>query len=76
MIKRGIDVTMSMIKKEIEINKIRLEEAKATAGDVEEEYIVETTEVIEEYEEDILYYDSYYDPYYVNPIWFVPLFIW
>jgi hypothetical protein len=33
-----------------------------------------TTTVVEE--ETIEYYQPYYDPYYISPIWLVPLFIW
>lgn len=76
MIKRGTEVMMELMKKEIEINKQKLEEAKATAGNVDDEYVVETTTIIEEYEEDLVYYDPYWDPWYCSPIWYVPLFIW
>lgn len=78
MIKRGTEVMMSLIQKEIEINKQKLEEARQmqASGEVDEEYIVETTTIIEEYEDDYEYYDVYYDPWYCSPIWFMPLFIW
>jgi hypothetical protein len=33
-----------------------------------------TTTVVEE--ETVEYYTPYYDPYYISPIWLVPLFIW
>ncbi len=33
-----------------------------------------TTTVVEE--ETIEYYEPYYDPYYISPIWLLPLFIW
>jgi hypothetical protein len=33
-----------------------------------------TTTVVEE--ETVEYYQPYYDPYYISPIWLVPLFIW
>ena len=43
----------------------------------------EVTEVTEEYVEVVEmpvygynYYDSYYDPYYVSPIWLVPILLW
>jgi hypothetical protein len=32
------------------------------------------TEVVEE--ETVAYYQPYYDPYYVSPIWLLPLFLW
>jgi len=78
MIKMGTELMMSLIQQEIDFNKKRLEEAKmAPAGEeYVEETIVETTEIIEEYEDDLVYYDPYWDPFYVSPIWFIPLFIW
>jgi hypothetical protein len=33
-----------------------------------------TEEVVEE--ETVSYYEPYYDPYYVSPIWLMPLFLW
>jgi hypothetical protein len=33
-----------------------------------------TTTVVEE--ETVEYYQPYYDPYYISPIWLVPLFLW
>lgn len=43
----------------------------------------EVTEVTEEYVEVVEmptygydYYDSYYDPYYISPIWLVPILLW
>jgi hypothetical protein len=85
VIDKGTKIMFDLMKVEIEINKAELERVKQqqaelqTAGSetVEEEtIIVETTTVIEEYEDDIIYYDPYWDPYYVSPIWFVPLFLW
>ena len=85
MIKRGTEVMMMLIQKEIDFNKKRLEDAKAEqlcmADDDEgseplEEYIVETTTIIEEYEDEYDYYGVYYDPWYISPIWYMPLFIW
>jgi hypothetical protein len=35
-----------------------------------------TSDDDEEYEEEYVTYDTYYDPYYVSPIWLLPLFIW
>jgi hypothetical protein len=83
IINQGTALMMSLINKEIEIKKQALEQAKAEqlcmADDDEgaeqtEEYIIETTTIITEYEEDIDYYAPYYDPYYYNPIWILPLF--
>jgi hypothetical protein len=78
MIKSGTEIMMSLIQQEIEFNKKRLEEAKMVpAGEeVVEETIVETTEIIEEYEDDLVYYDPYWDPWYCSPIWLIPLFLW
>jgi hypothetical protein len=33
-----------------------------------------TEEVVEE--ETVSYYEPYYDPYYVSPVWLLPLFLW
>jgi hypothetical protein len=77
MIKIGTEIMMNLIQQEIDFNKKRLEEAKMIpAGEEVEETIVETTEIIEEYEDDLVYYDPYWDPFYCSPIWFVPLFLW
>ena len=82
MIKRGTEVMMSLIQKEIEFNKQRLEDARMAAAinpnSGDEEYLVieETTTIIEEYEDDYDYYGVYYDPWYCSPIWYMPLFIW
>jgi len=27
-------------------------------------------------EETVAYYEPYYDPYYVSPVWLLPLFLW
>lgn len=91
LINKGTGLMFSLIKQEIEIKKAELERVKhqqallEAAGvnamedvTIEETTttIVETETIIEEYEEDIVYYDPYWDPYYVSPIWLVPIFLW
>jgi hypothetical protein len=85
IVKRGTEIMFELINKEIELKKQALEQAKAEqlcmADDDEgaeetEEYIVETTTIITEYEDEIDYYGPYYDPYYYSPIWVIPLFLW
>jgi hypothetical protein len=43
------------------------------------EEVVETTDYVEIVEFPVYgveYWDSYYDPYYVSPIWLVPILLW
>lgn len=81
MIRKGTDVMMNFMKNEIAFNKKRLAEIEAYAANVEEgseeyEIVTTSTTIIEECEEDIVYYDRYYDPWYCSPIWVEPLFYW
>jgi hypothetical protein len=78
IINRGTEVIIDITRQELERKKQELEQAKMVdVGVVEEvEYIEETTEIIEEYEEDLVYYEPYYDPFFVSAIWLAPLFIW
>lgn len=77
MINLGTELMLSLIQKEIDMKKVELAEAQlASAGNEEDEYITTTTTYIEEYEDDLVYYDSYWDPYYYSPIWVLPLFYW
>ena len=75
IVKKGSELMLNLIKKEIEIKKTELENVEVLAGETTE-YITETTTIIEEYEDDLNYYDPYYDPYYVSAFWIVPLFLW
>ena len=75
VINQGTALMMSLINKEIELKKIELEAIKLQpSGTSEVEYITETTTVIEDCYDDLDYYSPYYDPYYYNPIWSLPLF--
>lgn len=56
---------------------------QAEQEEVIEDDVFETEEVTEEYVEVVTmprysyeYYDSYYNPYYVSPIWLVPVLLW
>ena len=61
MIRQGSDLMMDLLKEE---QRQRDEEAKNTEYQEVEEY------------ETVSYYEPYYDPWYVSPIWYVPLFLW
>jgi hypothetical protein len=78
IIKRGTEIMMEITRQEIERKKQELEQARTVDAGVDEdvEYIEETTVIIEEYEEDLVYYEPYYDPFFVSAIWLAPLFIW
>lgn len=85
IINRGTEVMIDITRQELERKKQELEQSKTEqlclAHDDEgaeqlEEYIVETTVIVEEYEEDLIYYEPYYDPFFVSTIWLAPLFIW
>lgn len=78
IIKRGTEIMMDITKQEFERKKQELEQAKMIDAGVDEdvEYIEETTVIVEEYEEDLVYYEPYYDPFFVSAIWLAPLFIW
>lgn len=60
MIGQGFDLMSQLLAEEI-----RREQDNNT-------YNYET--IVEE--ETVAYYQPYYDPYYVSPIWFLPLFLW
>jgi len=61
MIGRGSDLMMKLLEQEKEQPQ---DDANYNGGDT----IVE--------EETVEYYQPYYDPYYVSPIWLLPLFLW
>jgi hypothetical protein len=61
MIRQGSDLMMDLLKEE---QRQREEDAQNN-----------TYEEVEEYET-VAYYEPYYDPWYVSPIWYVPLFLW
>ncbi len=66
----GEDAMVDMINQGSELMIKLMEEEKNQQQDdnTYEEEIVE--------EETVEYYEPYYDPYYVSPIWLVPLFLW
>jgi hypothetical protein len=61
MVKQGSELMISLLKQEEERSK--------------QEPDYDSTETIVE-EETVTYYEPYYDPFYVSPIWLVPLFLW
>jgi hypothetical protein len=63
MIGQGSDLMMKLLQQEKEQN-----ETNASNNGSNQDTIVE--------EETVAYYEPYYDPYYVSPIWFTPLFFW
>lgn len=60
MINQGSELMIKLLQEEIDQQKQN--------NEYDEETIVE--------EETVAYYEPYYDPYYVSPIWLVPLFLW
>lgn len=71
IIELGSRLVVDLMKQEVEYRK---NELVTHEGNEEVTTVIE--EEIVEYETDIVYYESYYDPFYVSPIWFAPLFIW
>lgn len=67
ILRQGTELMMNLLKEEQEQQKEDDEHAKAN-GEYEET-------VVEEYET-VEYYQPYYDPWYVSPIWLLPLFLW
>ena len=67
IVEQGSKLMIELIKQEAELRKQDL---------INNDNPVEETETIEVIEEEVVYYESYYDPYYVSPVWFAPLFIW
>jgi hypothetical protein len=62
MIRQGSDLMMDLRKEEIKQREAD-EQNNNNGGNAE---VYETVE----------YYEPYYDPWYVSPIWYVPLFLW
>lgn len=64
MIRQGSDLMMDLLKEE---ERQRQEDIRNNnSNDGGDTVVYETVE----------YYEPYYDPWYVSPIWFVPLFLW
>lgn len=71
----GEDAMVDMIGQGSELMiKLLEEEVKNNEQNNTVNYYNGTTTVVEE--ETVTYYEPYYDPYYVSPIWLVPLFLW
>ncbi len=62
MIKQGSELMISLLEEEAKQKK----EDEQQGGGTEETQVYETVE----------YYEPYYDPWYVSPIWLVPLILW
>lgn len=63
MIKQGSELMIALMEEEA---KQREEDEQNNNNGGEETVVYETVE----------YYEPYYDPWYVSPIWYVPLFLW
>ncbi|MEO6524652.1 MAG: hypothetical protein ABIN91_23410 [Mucilaginibacter sp.] len=63
MIRQGSDLMMDLLKEE---ENQRQEDIRNGNNDGGDTVVYETVE----------YYEPYYDPWYVSPIWYVPLFLW
>jgi len=64
MIKQGSELMIDLLREEIKQKEQADQQNNNGGGQVVEEY--ETVE----------YYEPYYDPWYVSPIWLAPLFLW
>ncbi len=71
----GEDAMLDMINQGSELMIRLLEEEKEQEEERNNSTTTTTTETIIE-EETVEYYEPYYDPYYISPIWLVPLFLW
>jgi len=78
VIKQGTQIAMDIIKEADELDR-QDQEAEDAFYDEQDEVIEEVTEYVEvvelpyyEYE----YYEPYYDPYYISPIWLLPVLLW
>ncbi len=58
---------------EYNAQQAQLQQEQAAAQTVETETVVETVEYV--VDDPFVYYDPWYDPYYVSPIWTVPLWM-
>jgi len=78
VIKQGSEIALDLLK---QVGQVEEEEENSIPNDL---FLTEeVTEVTEEYVEVVDmpsygydYYDSYYDPYYISPIWLVPILLW
>ena len=70
IVRQGTDLMMELMKEEQERHKEEEEEARANGNNS----MAQGT-IVEEYET-VEYYEPYYDPWYISPLWLVPLFLW
>lgn len=80
VIRRGTEIALELIQEADELNLPQGGEEEYLFEETEE--YVETEEVIEEYVEVVEtpiygydYYEPYYDPFYISPIWLVPILL-
>lgn len=73
MIRQGTDLMMNLLKEETRQKALVEEQNRNNQANAETEVYEE--EEVEEYET-VEYYEPYYDPWYVSPIWLLPLFLW
>lgn len=70
IVRQGTDLMLDLLKKEQARQKEEEEDMRAANNNGnQQETIVEEYETVE-------YYEPYYDPWYVSPLWLVPLFLW
>lgn len=72
IIKQGSEIMIGLLKEELE----RAKQAQAVPYGKTNDELYDEGEDIVIIEEEVVYYESYYDPFYVSPIWFAPIFIW
>jgi len=77
LINQGSKIMIDLVKKEFENQKaekarVAAEEAKIAAEQPVETVTTTVTETIIEDDDDWVYYESYYDPYYVPLFWYDP----
>lgn len=72
IVKQGSEIMINLLKEELERKK---QFHAVEYGKTTDELYDEGEEIVI-VEEEVVYYESYYDPFYVSPIWFAPVFIW
>lgn len=71
VVKQGAEIALELLKQAEEADNGD-DDTLCWPEEVTEEYV----EVVEMPTYGYDYYDSYYDPYYVSPIWLVPILLW
>lgn len=69
IVRQGTDLMMELLKQEQDRRKEEEEQMRVSNNNTQQETIVEEYETVE-------YYQPYYDPWYVSPLWMIPLFLW